>query len=224
VAPEDPAGGSTPRSRWTLALTVAGSVVLLSATVLVLRHEAGKADPEPTVAPAGPWQPPSAAPVETGPVIVGSPPATRPATTVPTTRPATKPATTPPATPATTSPAARVNLSLVATAGADGSGKADGSRFGNVRDGDLDTFWSPAGTTGTISIKWSTPVTVSRVVIRQSGASIGSWRLRDNDSDAVLARGSGTVAVTFSPVTLSKIDLEILSASGTPRVTEFQTF
>ncbi len=44
------------------------------------------------------------------------------------------------------------NLSI--GAGSDGSSKADGTSYGNVRDGNMTTYWSPAGATGDISIKW----------------------------------------------------------------------
>ena len=48
--------------------------------------------------------------------------------------------------------AASDNLSL--GAGADGSSKASGTSYGNVKDGSLSTYWSPSGSTGSISIKW----------------------------------------------------------------------
>src|SRR5690242_14342366 len=75
-----------------------------------------------------------------------------------------------------TLPAARAmaadNLSL--GAGADGSSKAGGTSYGNVKDGDTGTYWSPAGATGYVSVKWSSATTVSSAVIRQAagGGSI----------------------------------------------------
>ncbi|MFK4243088.1 polysaccharide lyase family 1 protein [Micromonospora chokoriensis] len=147
-----------------------------------------------------------------------------PQTPPPTTPPPTTPLpTTPP--PTTPPPSGGTNLSL--GAGADGSSKASGTSYGNVRDGDLTTYWSPAGSTGTISIKWGSATRVSRVVIREpSGTqgSIGSWQLVNNDNGAVLASGSGAGSITFSATSLSKINFKINSSGGTPRVAEFETY
>ncbi|MGW3889668.1 pectate lyase family protein [Micromonospora chokoriensis] len=147
-------------------------------------------------------------------------PQTPPPTTPP---PTTPPPTTPP--PTTPPPSGGTNLSL--GAGADGSSKASGTSFGNVRDGDITTYWSPAGSTGTISIKWGSATRVSRVVIREpSGTqgSIGSWQLVNNDNGAVLASGSGAGSISFSATSLSKINFKINSSGGTPRVAEFETY
>ncbi|MEU7654183.1 polysaccharide lyase family 1 protein [Micromonospora taraxaci] len=147
-------------------------------------------------------------------------PQTPPPTTPP---PTTPPPTTPP--PTTPPPSGGTNLSL--GAGADGSSKASGTSYGNVRDGDITTYWSPAGSTGTISIKWGSATRVSRVVIREpSGTqgSIGSWQLVNNDNGAVLASGSGAGSITFSATSLSKINFKINSSGGTPRVAEFETY
>ncbi|MEU8208966.1 polysaccharide lyase family 1 protein [Micromonospora sp. NPDC049044] len=137
--------------------------------------------------------------------------------------PTTPPPTTPP--PTTPPPSGGTNLSL--GAGADGSSKASGTSYGNVRDGNLATYWSPAGSTGTISIKWGSATRVSRVIIREpSGTqgSIGSWQLINNDNGVVLASGSGAGSITFSATTLSKINFKINSSGGTPRVGEFETY
>ncbi|MGW4679371.1 pectate lyase family protein [Micromonospora taraxaci] len=147
-------------------------------------------------------------------------PQTPPPTTPP---PTTPPPTTPP--PTTPPPSGGTNLSL--GAGADGSSKASGTSYGNVRDGDITTYWSPAGSTGTISIKWGSATRVSRAVIREpSGTqgSIGSWQLVNNDNGAVLASGSGAGSITFSATSLSKINFKINSSGGTPRVAEFETY
>ncbi|SCF27163.1 pectate lyase family protein [Micromonospora chokoriensis] len=147
-----------------------------------------------------------------------------PQTPSPTTPPpTTPPPTTPP--PTTPPPSGGTNLSL--GAGADGSSKASGTSYGNVRDGDITTYWSPAGSTGTISIKWGSATRVSRVVIREpSGTqgSIGSWQLVNNDTGAVLASGSGAGSITFSATSLKKINFKINSSGGTPRVAEFETY
>ncbi|MCX5065717.1 polysaccharide lyase family 1 protein [Micromonospora lupini] len=148
-----------------------------------------------------------------------SPQTPPPTTAAPTTAP---PTTAPPTTPPPTS---GTNLSL--GAGADGSSKASGTSYGNVRDGDIGTWWSPAGSTGSISIKWGSATRVSRVIIREpSGTqgSIGSWQLVNHDTGAVLASGSGAGVITFSATALSKITFKINSSSGTPRVGEFETY
>ncbi|MFF0204053.1 polysaccharide lyase family 1 protein [Streptomyces sp. NPDC005017] len=117
------------------------------------------------------------------------------------------------------------NLSI--GAGSDGSSKADGTSYGNVRDGSLATYWSPAGTTGAVSIKWGSPTTVSRIDIREaSGATgrIGSWKVVNADTGAVLKTGSGAGVISVPTTTLSKITFEITGASGTPRVAEYETY
>ncbi|MFI5838043.1 polysaccharide lyase family 1 protein [Micromonospora sp. NPDC051300] len=149
-----------------------------------------------------------------------SPPPTTPAPTTPA-------PTTPPPTTTSPPPPSGTNLSLASGAGADGSSKADGTSYGNVRDGSLGTYWSPSGSTGTISIKWGSATTVSRVVVREpSGTqgSIGSWQLVNNDTGAVLASGTGAGAVSFAATSLKKINFKINSSSGTPRVGEFETY
>ncbi|QLQ35671.1 pectate lyase family protein [Micromonospora robiginosa] len=149
-----------------------------------------------------------------------SPPPTTPAPTTPA-------PTTPPPTTTSPPPPSGTNLSLASGAGADGSSKADGTSYGNVRDGNLGTYWSPSGATGTISIKWGSATTVSRVVIREpSGTqgSIGSWQLVNNDTGAVLASGTGAGAVSFAATSLKKINFKINSSNGTPKVGEFETY
>ncbi|MET8463048.1 pectate lyase family protein [Micromonospora zamorensis] len=151
-------------------------------------------------------------------------PQTPPPTTPP---PTTPPPTTPPPTtpPPTTPPPSGTNLSLGASA--DGSSKASGTSYGNVRDGNISSYWSPAGSTGSISIKWGSATRVSRMIIREpSGTqgSIGSWQLVNHDTGAVLASGSGAGSISFSATSLSKITFKINSSSGTPRVGEFETY
>jgi pectate lyase len=127
--------------------------------------------------------------------------------------------------PGPTDPPGGTNLS--AGAGADGSSKADGTSYGSVVDGDMSTFWSPSGSTGRISVKWGSDTTVSAINIREAAGAegnIGSWRVVDNGTGAVLATGSGAGAITFGPTTLRKINFEITSSNGTPRVAEFETY
>ncbi|MFG1699666.1 polysaccharide lyase family 1 protein [Nonomuraea sp. NPDC049309] len=131
--------------------------------------------------------------------------------------------TDPPADP--TDPPTGTNLSI--GAGSDGSSKASGTSYGNVRDGDMSTYWSPNGSTGDISIKWGSATTVGRVVIREaSGATgvIGSWQLIDAGSGAVLKSGTGAGTISFTPTSLKKITFRITGASGTPRVAEYETY
>ncbi|MGQ5226672.1 pectate lyase family protein [Streptomyces sp. yara] len=129
-----------------------------------------------------------------------------------------------PTDPGPTDPPAGTNLSL--GAGADGSSKASGTSYGNVIDGSASTYWSPSGSTGAVSVKWGTATTVSKVNIRLASGSgtIGAYRLLNHDTGAVLASGSGAGTVSFSPVSLRKITLEISNASGTPRIAEFETY
>ncbi|GAA4455561.1 pectate lyase family protein [Phytohabitans houttuyneae] len=132
-----------------------------------------------------------------------------------------------PTTPAPTTPAPPSGTNLSIGAGADGSSKASGTSYGNVRDGDMNTYWSPAGSTGSISIKWGSATSVSRINIREhSGAAgaIGSWRIVNADNGAVLRTGSGAGSFTFAQTSLKKITFEITSANGTPRVAEYETY
>ncbi|GAA3019388.1 pectate lyase family protein [Streptomyces fulvorobeus] len=147
-----------------------------------------------------------------------------PQTPTPTPTP-TDPTPTPtPPTPGPTPPGG-TNLSI--GAGADGSGKADGTSYGNVRDGDMNTYWSPAGPTGSISVKWGSATAVSTVNIREaagSTGSIGAFKLINADTGAVLASGSRGGVITFPRTSLSKITFQITSSTGTPKVAEFETY
>ncbi|WP_436762731.1 pectate lyase family protein [Streptosporangium sp. V21-05] len=146
-----------------------------------------------------------------------------PQTPTPTPTPTVTPTPTPTPTPTITPPPGGTNLSI--GAGSDGSSKADGTSYGNVRDGNLSTYWSPAGSTGDISIKWSSARTVSRVVIREASGStggIGSWQLLNGGT--VLRSGTGAGTITFAPTSLSKITFRITGSTGTPRVAEFETY
>ena len=138
--------------------------------------------------------------------------------------PTTTPTSTPTPTPTSTTPSG-TNLSL--SAGADGSSKGSGTSYGNVKDGSLSTYWSPSGSTGSISIKWGSATKVSKVNIREtSGASgrIGAWKLINADTGAVLKTGTGAGVISFTSTSLKKITFEITSASSTPQVAEFETY
>ncbi|WP_017606150.1 polysaccharide lyase family 1 protein [Nocardiopsis alkaliphila] len=130
-----------------------------------------------------------------------------------------------PTDPDPTDPPVGTNLSL--GAGADGSSKASGTSYGDVIDGDTNTYWSPNGSTGRISVKWGSSTTVSTINIREAAGAegnIGSWRVVDHDAGTTLATGSGAGVITFAPRTLRKINFEITSSNGTPRVAEFETY
>ncbi|KXK63036.1 hypothetical protein AWW66_05165 [Micromonospora rosaria] len=119
------------------------------------------------------------------------------------------------------------NLSL--GAGSDGSSKGGGTSYGNVLDGNMSTYWSPSGSTGRISVKWGSATTVASVTIREAAGAVGvvgAWRLVNNDTGATLASGTGTGAgtITFAATSLRKINFEITSANGTPRIAEFETY
>lgn len=146
-------------------------------------------------------------------------PSPTPTTTSPTAAPSTPTPTTTPTQPAGT------NLSI--GAGSDGSSKASGTSYGNVRDGDMSTYWSPAGPTGAISVKWGSAASVSAITVREASGSvgvIGSWRVVNADTGAVLASGSGAGAIAVPRTSLSKITFEITGSTGTPRVAEFETY
>ncbi|MEV3935286.1 right-handed parallel beta-helix repeat-containing protein [Glycomyces sp. NPDC049804] len=133
--------------------------------------------------------------------------------------------TTGPTDPGTSNPPGGTNLSL--GAGADGSSKADGTSYGNVIDGSMSTYWSPSGTTGRVSVKWSSAKTIDTVNIREAAGSEGTidnWQVVDNVTGAVLASGTGAGVISFTAVATTKINFVITSASGTPRVAEFEVY
>ncbi|MFJ3673774.1 polysaccharide lyase family 1 protein [Streptomyces sp. NPDC090106] len=144
--------------------------------------------------------------------------------TTPTPTSTATPTTTPTATPTATATSG-TNLSI--GAGSDGSSKADGTSYGNVRDGDTATYWSPSGSTGSVSIKWSAATAVSKAVIKETSAGagrIGSWQLLNADTGAVLASGSGAGTISFGSVSLKKLTFSITGSSGVPQVAEFETY
>jgi len=116
------------------------------------------------------------------------------------------------------------NLSL--NAGSDGSSKASGSSYGNVRDGDTSSYWSPSGSTGTISIKNLNAEINTVNIVETSGAAgnITAWSLVNHDTGNTLATGSSAGWITFDAVTLSKVSFVIESSSGTPQIAEFETY
>ncbi|MGW6563755.1 pectate lyase family protein [Streptomyces sp. NPDC054975] len=149
-----------------------------------------------------------------------------PQTPAPTTPQPTTPQPTTPA-PTTPAPTQSTGTNLSIGAGSDGSSKADGTSYGHVRDGDLSTHWSPAGATGSVSIKWGSATAVSKVNIREAAGSsgaIGSWRVLNGDTGAVLTSGNGAGVITFPRTSLKKVTFEITGSTGTPKVAEFETY
>ncbi|MFF0247891.1 pectate lyase family protein [Streptosporangium sandarakinum] len=144
----------------------------------------------------------------------------------PTTTPTSGPTSTPTATP-TAGPTQPGGTNLSLGAGADGSSKASGTSYGNVRDGDMSTYWSPSGPTGSISIKWDSPTAVSKINIREASGSAGgirTWRVVNADTGAVLTSGNGAGTITFPRTSLRKITFEITGSTGTPKVAEYETY
>ncbi|SIO94730.1 pectate lyase family protein [Vibrio spartinae] len=117
------------------------------------------------------------------------------------------------------------NLAL--NAGADGSSKGNGTSYGNVTDGDSSSYWSPRGTTGTISVKRLNQTINAVRIIELSGTqgTVTSWSLVNHDDGATLASGSSIPSVISFPNTnLDKISFVIHSASGTPAIAEFEVY
>jgi pectate lyase len=137
-------------------------------------------------------------------------------TTSPTTTPTTAP---------TTSPSQPSGTNLSIGAGTDGSSKASGTSYGNVRDGNLNTFWSPNGATGDISIKWGSATTVSKINIREAaGSAIGAYQVVNGATGAVLKSGTGGGVISFPATSLTKLTFKITSSTGTPKIAEFETY
>jgi hypothetical protein len=91
----------------------------------------------------------------------------------------------------------------------------------------MGTYWSPAGSTGSVSIKWGSDTAVSALTIREASGSVGairSWRVVNHDTGAVLTSGTGAGAITFPRTSLRKITFEITGSTGTPRIAEFETY
>lgn len=116
---------------------------------------------------------------------------------------------------------------LAIGAGSDGSSKGSGS-YGNVRDGDLSSFWQPSGTSGErISIKWGSATTFNTVIIRELNNATNAWQLVNHDTNEVLASGSnlgGEAVISFADTSASKVNLLIDSASSAPQIAEFEVY
>lgn len=121
------------------------------------------------------------------------------------------------------------NLTLTGPgAGADGSSKAGSTSYNDVRDGDLNTYWEATGTSNErISVKWSTAQSFNTVVLRELGNNITSWQLQNHQTGAILTSGTniGTeLVVNLGTVSMTKLNLIILSANARPRISEFEVY
>lgn len=113
-------------------------------------------------------------------------------------------------------------------AGADGSSKASGISYSDVRDNDLQSYWQPASNSNQrVSVKWSSAIQLNQVVLKESGSAVTNWRLVNNDDGAELASGSSigsNKVVNLSSISSKKLNLEIISASSAPRIAEFEVY
>ncbi|MQM28630.1 pectate lyase family protein [Glycomyces albidus] len=145
----------------------------------------------------------------------------------PTASPTGNPPTSPTASPTENPTGGPGGTNLSLGAGADGSSKASGTSYGNVIDGSTSTYWSPSGTTGRVSVKWGSATTIDTVVIREAADAVGNidnWQLVNNANGAVLASGTGAGTISFPATSLTKVNFVIVTASGTPKITEFETY
>lgn len=125
--------------------------------------------------------------------------------------------------------AATTNLAISGPgAGADGSSKFGSTSYGFVKDGNLSSFWQPNSTSNErVSVKWSTAITFNKVILRELGDQVTSWRLVNHDNGTVLASGSNIgseLIVNVGNVSMKKINLLIVSATGAPQIAEFEIF
>ncbi|QEY11430.1 CBM35 domain-containing protein [Cellvibrio sp. KY-YJ-3] len=117
------------------------------------------------------------------------------------------------------------NLAITGpSAGADGSGFNDTKL---VRDGDTGTYTQASGTSNQrVSVKWGSAVNFNTVILRESGSTVGTWELVNNDTGAVLATGSGIGAartVNLGSVSMKKLNL-IVSGSSPLRMAEIEVY
>ncbi|GAB4427699.1 MAG: hypothetical protein OHK0039_46100 [Bacteroidia bacterium] len=112
-------------------------------------------------------------------------------------------------------------------AGSDGSSKASGTSYSNVRDGNAATFWSPTSTSNQyVTVKWSSSVSSNTIILKEVGNRVTSWRLETN-AGVVLATGTTIGAqrqVSYTSVSTNKIFLYVLTASAIPQIGEFEVY
>lgn len=121
-----------------------------------------------------------------------------------------------------------LGTNLALSGDADGSSKGGGTSYGNVRDGDLSSYWSPSSTSGQrVSVKGLSG-NFNTVIIRELNGATTSWRLVNNDNGTVLASGSSLgserVITGFGTLAANKINLMIDSASSAPQIAEIEVY
>ncbi|RVT47512.1 pectate lyase [Rheinheimera sediminis] len=113
-------------------------------------------------------------------------------------------------------------------AAADGSSKASGISYTNIRDGNSQSAWQPTTPSNQrVSVKWSSAVQLNRVVLKELGSAVTSWRLVNNDNGAQLASGTtigSNKIINFATISSKKLNLEVISASSAPRIAEFEVY
>ncbi|WP_229068407.1 polysaccharide lyase family 1 protein [Actinoplanes sp. DH11] len=161
----------------------------------------------------------------TAPTAVPTSSPTKAPTSAPTASPTKAPTSAPAATPTSAPTAAPTGTNLSLAAGADGSSKASGTSYGNVRDGKTGTFWSPNGATGEVSIKFSAATKVSKINVREAaGSSIGAYQVINGATGAVLKSGTGGGTISIPATSLTKLTFKITSSTGTPKIAELETY
>ncbi len=111
-------------------------------------------------------------------------------------------------------------------AGADGSSKASGTSYNNVRDGDTTTYWSPNGNTGHVAVKWSSQVTSNMIILRELTNSVTSWSLETREG---VELGSGSsigreLRIAYTDISTDKIYLYIDGADAPPQIGEVEVY
>lgn len=145
-----------------------------------------------------------------------TPPGTEPPGTEP---PGTEPPGTEPP------PPSGQNLALLAAA--DGSSKARGSSYNNVRDGNADSFWQAQSQSNErVSLKRMAPF--NTVVIRERNFATRAWRLVNDATGTVLASGSQlgleTVVSGFGTLDIDRLSLYIDQATKPVQISEFELY
>lgn len=113
-------------------------------------------------------------------------------------------------------------------AGADGSSKASGISYTDIRDGNIQTGWQPtASANQRVSVKWGSAVQLNQVILKEIGSTVTSWRLVNNDNGAQLASGTtigSNKIIDLATISSKKLNLEIISATSAPRIAEFEVY
>ncbi len=126
------------------------------------------------------------------------------------------------------------NISLIDKAKAYGSGKANGTKYKYVHDGDKTTYWMAKDTSAKLLLYFASYQKSNTVVIREAEGyegRVGDWRLLSFDTGRELARGNGLAnasvgvgVIEYEETTNAGIYLIIDSASDDPAIAEFETY